>query len=90
MSLLLFDIGPPGGSIGIAAIVAGFLVLACDRLHYFSRPAKVGPDRIPAGYRRRDTDHRVDRRDDVLYARFRNRTSGAARSAEHALMFMSV
>jgi len=28
MSFLLFDIGPPGGSIGIAAIVGGFLVLA--------------------------------------------------------------
>jgi hypothetical protein len=28
MISILFDIGPPGGSIGIAAIVGGFLVLS--------------------------------------------------------------
>jgi len=28
MSILLFDIGPPGGSIGIGIMIAGFFVLA--------------------------------------------------------------
>ena len=28
MSTLLFDIGPPGGSIGIGIVIAGFFVLA--------------------------------------------------------------
>jgi hypothetical protein len=28
MSILLFDIGPPGGSIGIGIMIAGFFVVA--------------------------------------------------------------